>query len=373
MSTVRDAVLDLMRRLDLTTIFGNPGSTEIPFLTGLPDDFRFVLGLHEGVVVGMANGYALARGKPAFVNLHTAPGLGNAVNALVCARDNRVPLVVVVGQQDRRQLARSPFLTGRSLERLAGDYPVWTTQPACAQDVPRRDRARVARVAGGARPGARRRADGGLGRAGGRGRHRGRVAGAAVARAGGRRGCGGRGRCARRRGEVAGARRRCGRGQRRGLGRNGCARGAARVPRVAGAVRRARGVSAGSPVVRRASPVEPRRDARDARAARSCRGGRHAGVPALHLRSRPDGRRRHARRRHRRRRGRSVAQPGGPRARRAARAGVRRGRGAARAAGRASVGAAASRAAGACRRPARATRCVQVTFSTRSRRGCRTT
>jgi benzoylformate decarboxylase len=136
MSTVRDAVLDLMRRLDLTTIFGNPGSTEIPFLTGLPDDFRFVLGLHEGVVVGMANGYALARGKPAFVNLHTAPGLGNAVNALACARDNRVPLVVVVGQQDRRQLARSPFLTGRSLERLAGDYPVWTTQPACAQDVP---------------------------------------------------------------------------------------------------------------------------------------------------------------------------------------------------------------------------------------------
>ena len=136
MATVRDAVLDVLRRLDLTTIFGNPGSTEIPFLTGLPDDFRFVLGLHEGVVVGMANGYALARGRPAFVNLHTSPGLGNAVNALVSARDNRAPLVVVVGQQDRRQLARSPFLTGRSLERLAGDYPVWTTQPACAQDVP---------------------------------------------------------------------------------------------------------------------------------------------------------------------------------------------------------------------------------------------
>jgi benzoylformate decarboxylase len=134
--TVRDVVLDVLRRLDMRTIFGNPGSTEIPFLTGLPDDIDFVLGLHEGSVVGMASGYALARGKPTFVNLHTAAGLGNAVNAIVGARDNRVPLVVVVGQQDRRQLARAPFLTGRSLERLAGDYPVWTTQPAHPQDVP---------------------------------------------------------------------------------------------------------------------------------------------------------------------------------------------------------------------------------------------
>jgi benzoylformate decarboxylase len=134
--TVRDASLDVMRRLELTTIFGNPGSTEIPFLTDLPEDIRFVLGLHEGAVVGMATGYAIARGAPAFVNLHTAPGLGNAINAIANARDTRVPLVVVVGQQDRRQLAFEPFLTGRALERLAGEYPVWTNLPARAQDVP---------------------------------------------------------------------------------------------------------------------------------------------------------------------------------------------------------------------------------------------
>lgn len=134
--TVRDAVFDVMRRFGLTTIFGNPGSTEIPFLTGLPDDIHFVLGLHEGSVVGMATGYAIARGEPAFVNLHTAPGLGNAINAIANARDMRVPLVVVVGQQDRRHLAHEPFLTGRALERMAGEYPVWSALPVRAQDVP---------------------------------------------------------------------------------------------------------------------------------------------------------------------------------------------------------------------------------------------
>lgn len=134
--TVRDETFAVMRRLGMTRVFGNPGSTEIPFLTDFPADLEFVLGLHEGAVVGMASGYALATGRPAFVNLHTAPGLGNAVNAIVCARDNRIPLVVVVGQQDRRQLALSPFLTGRNLERLAGDYPVWSCVPTQAADVP---------------------------------------------------------------------------------------------------------------------------------------------------------------------------------------------------------------------------------------------
>jgi benzoylformate decarboxylase len=135
-SSVRDATFDVMRRFGMTTIFGNPGSTEITFLTDLPSDIEFVLGLHEGAVVGIATGYAIARGEPSFVNLHTTPGLGNAINAIANARDCRAPLVIVVGQQDRRQLAYEPFLTGRRLEQLAGDYPVWTNLPVRAQDVP---------------------------------------------------------------------------------------------------------------------------------------------------------------------------------------------------------------------------------------------
>jgi benzoylformate decarboxylase len=133
--TVRDATLDVMRALGLTTIFSNPGSTEIPFLVDLPEDLSFVLALHEGSVVGLASGYALGRGEPAFALLHTTAGLGNAVSALATARVNRAPLVVMVGQQDRRHLALEPFLAGR-LHGLAGEYPVSVDQPVRPQDVP---------------------------------------------------------------------------------------------------------------------------------------------------------------------------------------------------------------------------------------------
>ena len=116
-------------------MFANPGSTEVPFLAGLPDDIRFVLGLHETAVVGLATGQAIGSGRPALVLLHTTAGLGTGVSALATARVNRAPLVVVVGQQDRRHLAYEPFLAGK-LAGLGGDYPVRVDQPARAQDVP---------------------------------------------------------------------------------------------------------------------------------------------------------------------------------------------------------------------------------------------
>jgi benzoylformate decarboxylase len=58
----------------MTTIFGNPGSTELPMLADYPQDFTYVLGLQELVVVGMADGFAQASGRPTHVNLHTGPG-----------------------------------------------------------------------------------------------------------------------------------------------------------------------------------------------------------------------------------------------------------------------------------------------------------
>jgi len=133
--TVRDAAFDVLREHGLTTLFANPGSTEISLLADLPEDLRFVLGLHESSVVGMATGFALGRGEPSLAILHTTPGLGNAVSALATARVNRAPLVVVVGQQDRRHLATEPFLAGK-LHGLAGEYPVWVDQPVRAQGVP---------------------------------------------------------------------------------------------------------------------------------------------------------------------------------------------------------------------------------------------
>jgi benzoylformate decarboxylase len=135
LGTVREAAFEVLRRRGLTTIFGNPGSTEVPFLTNLPDDLRFLLALHEGSVVGMATGWAIGRDEPAFALLHTTAGLGNAVAALATARVNRAPLVVLVGQQDRRHLALEPFLAGR-LDGLAGAYPVRVDFPVRPQDVP---------------------------------------------------------------------------------------------------------------------------------------------------------------------------------------------------------------------------------------------
>ena len=62
MSSVHDLTYDLLRRHGITAVFGNPGSNELPFLKDFPSDFRYFLCLHEGVAVGMADGYAQATG-----------------------------------------------------------------------------------------------------------------------------------------------------------------------------------------------------------------------------------------------------------------------------------------------------------------------
>ena len=136
MGTVREATFDLLRELGMTTVFGNPGSTELPFLQDFPDDFRYILGLQEATVLGMADGYAQGTGEAAFVNLHTAPGLGNAMGALVTAWHNKTALVVTAGQQDRRHIALDPMLSGNLVD-LAKPYVKRSSEPYQAKDVPR--------------------------------------------------------------------------------------------------------------------------------------------------------------------------------------------------------------------------------------------
>src|ERR687898_2914678 len=135
MSTVREVTYELLRSLGMTEVFGNPGSTELAFLKDFPEDFTYVLGLHEGAVVGMADGYAQGTGQATFVNLHTAAGLGNAGAAIMTAYHNRTPLVITAGQQDRRQIRHEPFLSGKLVE-MALPYVKWSHQPERAEDVP---------------------------------------------------------------------------------------------------------------------------------------------------------------------------------------------------------------------------------------------
>jgi benzoylformate decarboxylase len=136
MTTVRDATYELLRRQGMTTIFGNPGSTELPMLKDFPADFRYVLGLQEAVVVGMADGFAQASGRPAHVNLHTAPGVGNAVGAIFNAQANKSPLLITAGQQVRAQMTMVANLTNRDAVEGPKPYVKWSYEPPRPADVP---------------------------------------------------------------------------------------------------------------------------------------------------------------------------------------------------------------------------------------------
>ncbi|MFI7025088.1 benzoylformate decarboxylase [Micromonospora sp. NPDC049900] len=136
MTTVRDTTYELLRALGMTTVFGNPGSTEEPFLQDFPDDFHYVLALQEASAVGMADGYAQATGAPAHVNLHTAPGTGNAMGNIVTAWHNKTPLIVTAGQQTREMLLLEPRLAARHPTELPQPYVKWAHEPVRAQDVP---------------------------------------------------------------------------------------------------------------------------------------------------------------------------------------------------------------------------------------------
>jgi len=134
--TVYDATCNLLRKLGLTTIFGNPGSTEQPFLKNFPPDFEYVLGLQEATAVAMADGFAQATGKPALLNLHTCAGTGNGMCNIMTAFQNKTPLIITAGQQTREMLLFEPLLTNREETTLPKPWVKWAYQPARPQDVP---------------------------------------------------------------------------------------------------------------------------------------------------------------------------------------------------------------------------------------------
>ena len=134
--TVRSAVIGLLDSLGMTTIFGNPGSTELPMFRDFPPHFRYILGLQESVVVGMADGFAQATGNAALVNLHSAAGVGHALGNLFTAFKNQTPLVVTAGQQARSILPFEPFLFAERATEFPRPYVKWACEPARAEDVP---------------------------------------------------------------------------------------------------------------------------------------------------------------------------------------------------------------------------------------------
>jgi benzoylformate decarboxylase len=132
----RDVLIDILRDEGITHVFGNPGSTEMPLMDALVDapDIAYVLGLQEATAVGMADGWALATGRTAFVNLHAMGGLGNAMGVLVASKASETPLVVTAGQQDTRHLMTEPWLSG-DLVALAAPVTKWAKELRRADDV----------------------------------------------------------------------------------------------------------------------------------------------------------------------------------------------------------------------------------------------
>ena len=134
--TVKHATLDLLRAFGIRKVFGNPGSTELPFLSDWPDDIDYVLGLQEASVIGMADGYAQATRNAGFVNLHSAAGVGNALGNIYTAHRNQTPLVITAGQQARSILPLQAFLYAERASEFPRPYVKFSVEPARAEDVP---------------------------------------------------------------------------------------------------------------------------------------------------------------------------------------------------------------------------------------------
>jgi benzoylformate decarboxylase len=137
MMTGGKALIELLRGEGVEYVFGIPGATEILFMNALKEapGIRYILGLHEVVCVGMAEGYARASGKVGFLNLHTGPGVAAALPMLYNAQSGGVPLVITAGQNHTRLLQYDPHLSG-DIVGMGKLYTKWSTEVVHAEDIP---------------------------------------------------------------------------------------------------------------------------------------------------------------------------------------------------------------------------------------------
>jgi benzoylformate decarboxylase len=145
--TGRSAFLRLLVDEGVTHLFGNPGTTELPIMEAVPDfpQLRYVLGLHESVVVAMADGFARASHRLTAANVHVAPGLGNAMGALYNAQFSGSPILLTAGQQEQGHGLAEPLLYA-PLVPVAAPFVKWAVEATRAEDLPRIIR-RAAKVA----------------------------------------------------------------------------------------------------------------------------------------------------------------------------------------------------------------------------------
>ena len=134
----KQAFLEILKQEGVSVMFGNPGTTELPLMDGLAREpsIRYVLALQEAVAIAMADGYAQASGGLAAVNVHIAPGLGNAMGMLYDAQKAGAPMLLTAGQHDQSFTATEPILWA-DLPTLARPLVKWSTEVHRLADLPR--------------------------------------------------------------------------------------------------------------------------------------------------------------------------------------------------------------------------------------------
>ena len=135
--TGKRALVEMLIAEGVEYIFGNPGTSETPFMDSLQDfpQLKFMLSLQENSVVAMADGYARATRKPAFVNLHIAGGLAGGISMLYDSYKGGTPLVLTAGNSDSRQFLTDPVLSGDLVE-MTRQYTKWSVQINHASEIP---------------------------------------------------------------------------------------------------------------------------------------------------------------------------------------------------------------------------------------------
>src|SRR5882672_4703957 len=134
----KQAFLEILKQEGVEVMFGNPGTTELPLMDGLAREtrIRYILALQEAVAIAMADGYAQASGKLAAVNVHTSPGLGNAMGMLYDAHEAGTPLLITAGQHDQAMNLTEPILWS-DLPPVARPYVKWSHEITRLEDLPR--------------------------------------------------------------------------------------------------------------------------------------------------------------------------------------------------------------------------------------------
>lgn len=132
------ALLELLKQEGVRVMFGNPGTTELPLMDAfaVERELRYVLALQEAPAMGMADGFAQASGQLSCVNLHAAPGLGNAMGMLYDAQKAGSPVIVTAGQHEQRFNFTEPLLWA-DLPVVARPFVKWSEEVRRLSDLPR--------------------------------------------------------------------------------------------------------------------------------------------------------------------------------------------------------------------------------------------